>query len=177
MLAFIVEHGPNDWNFLPEEAVRRHLQDVANGAVSALLALAGDELRRFVTFHPSQAFEQYQRSKDGRHAYIAEAVVHRAETGRGLGTRLLRAAIERLAPTGCRTSFRRVSNGSDAGAWGFQNRAKRCRYSAGVIPVRSLNVRRRLESLLKPSSSLMDLIGAEVSVSRSLTWLSLIRRA
>lgn len=100
MLAFIFEHGPNDWNFLPEEAVRRHLQDVATGTVSALLALDGDELRGFVTFHPSQAFEQYQHSKDGRHAYIAEAVVHRAEAGRGLGTRLLRAAIERLAADG-----------------------------------------------------------------------------
>ena len=48
-------------------------------------------------------------------------------------------------------------------------RANPWRYSTGVSPVSSLNMRRRLASLLKPSSALMVATGAEVRVKRSPT--------
>lgn len=100
MLALIFEHGPNDWNFLPEAPVREHFQAIVEGSVWALVAVEGDALRGLVTFHESQAFGRFQQDGRMRHAYIAEATVHRAEAGRGLGTRLLRAAIAELAARG-----------------------------------------------------------------------------
>lgn len=100
MLDLIFEHGPNDWNYLPDGPVREHFQGVAEGEVWALLAVDGPELRGLVTFHESDAFARYQLPGRGRHAYIAEATVHRDEAGHGLGTRLLRAAITELAGRG-----------------------------------------------------------------------------
>lgn len=96
MLELIFEHGPNDWNFLPEGPVREHFQGIAEGAIWALVAMDGNELRGLVTFHESNAFGRFQQNGRSRHAYIAEATVHRGEAGRGLGTRLLRAAIADL---------------------------------------------------------------------------------
>ncbi|MBD9500659.1 GNAT family N-acetyltransferase [Pseudomonas sp. BGr12] len=100
MLDLIFEHGPNDWNFLPEGPVREHFQGIAAGTVWALVAVDGDELRGLVTFHESAAFGRFQHEGRPRHAYIAEATVHRGEAGRGLGTRLLRAAIADLLARG-----------------------------------------------------------------------------
>ncbi|WP_447748108.1 N-acetyltransferase family protein [Pseudomonas nicosulfuronedens] len=100
MLELIFEHGPNDWNFLPEGPVREHFQAIAEGSVWALVAVDGDALRGLVTFHESTAFGRFQSEKGERHGYIAEATVHRGEAGRGLGTRLLRAAIANLAARG-----------------------------------------------------------------------------
>ncbi len=100
MLDLIFEHGPNDWNFLPEGPVREHFQGIVEGSVWALVAEDGEELRGLVTFQPSDAFGRFQRDGRTQHAYIAEATVHRGEAGRGLGTRLLRAAIADLAARG-----------------------------------------------------------------------------
>ncbi|MBB4866782.1 ribosomal protein S18 acetylase RimI-like enzyme [Pseudomonas nitritireducens] len=100
MLELIFVHGPNDWNFLPEGPVREHFQAIADGSVWALVAVDEDELRGLVTYHESDAFGRFQRDDQQRHAYIAEATVHRGEAGRGLGTRLLRAAIADLAARG-----------------------------------------------------------------------------
>lgn len=100
MLELIFEHGPNDWNFLPEGPVRQHFQAIAAGSVWALVALDGAQLRGLVTFQESDAFARFQSQGRTRHAYIAEATVHRGEAGRGLGTRLLHAAIADLAARG-----------------------------------------------------------------------------
>lgn len=100
MLALILEHGLNDWNFLPAGPVREHFEAIARGEIQALVAVAGDDLRGLVTYHESAAFSRFQPDGGGRHAYIAEATVHRGEAGRGLGTRLLRAAIADLSVRG-----------------------------------------------------------------------------
>lgn len=87
MAAFIFEHGPNPWNYLPQDAVLAHLQGIAEGGGRARLAEGdGGELAGFVTFLASSNFERYQATerRDVPQGYVGEAVVHREHGGRGL---------------------------------------------------------------------------------------------
>ncbi|WP_052081175.1 GNAT family N-acetyltransferase [Pseudomonas sp. ML96] len=103
MLAFIFEHGPNPWNYLPQDAVLAHLQGIAEGSVRAVLARReSGALVGFVTFLASSNFERYQapERRDLPQGYVGEAVVHRELAGRGLGSRLLGEAVQGLQALG-----------------------------------------------------------------------------
>jgi L-amino acid N-acyltransferase YncA len=120
MAAFIFEHGPNPWNYLPQEAVLVHLHGIAEGSVRAvLLERDGGELAGFVTFLASSNFERYQarERRDLPLGYVGEAVVHRELTGRGLGSRLLGEAVQGLAELGIRDIYieRHEENAGSAG--------------------------------------------------------------
>ena len=102
MKAFIFEHGTNLWNYLPEADVSMHLADIAQGRVQAVLAEEEGRLAGFVTFMVARSMERYQ-AQDRiacAHGYVCEAVVHRERAGKGLGSRLLRAAVEELRRQG-----------------------------------------------------------------------------
>ncbi|MBD9481836.1 GNAT family N-acetyltransferase [Pseudomonas sp. PDM14] len=102
MAAFIFEHGPNPWNYLPEEAVLGHLHGIVEGQVQALLAEQEGRLAGFVTFLHSSNFTRYQPAtrRDLPQAYVGEAVVHRELAGQGIGSRLLREVLETLREQG-----------------------------------------------------------------------------
>lgn len=102
LCAFIFEHGPNPWNFLPQEAVREHLHGIVEGAVQALLVERGGQLAGFVTFLHASSFSVYQPEarRDLPQAYIGEAVVRRDLAGQGLGSSLLNAAVAALVEQG-----------------------------------------------------------------------------
>ena len=120
MATFIFEHGPNPWNYLPQDAVLAHLQGIAEGAVRARLAEGdGGELAGFVTFLASSNFERYQATerRDVPQGYVGEAVVHRELGGRGLGSRLLREAVQGLRELGIHDIYieRHEENAGSAG--------------------------------------------------------------
>ncbi|UXY54322.1 GNAT family N-acetyltransferase [Pseudomonas tohonis] len=119
LAGFIFEHGPNPWNFLPEAEVREHLGGIAEGRVQACLAEQAGHLAGFVTFYRCEAFAEDQDGTRGGlpRAYICEAVVHRELAGRGLGSRLLAAVVERLAAQGVGDVFieRHEENAGSAG--------------------------------------------------------------
>lgn len=103
MLGFIFEHGPNPWNYLPQDAVLAHLQGIAEGGVRAVLAEGeGGGPAGFVTYLASSNFSRYQapERRDLPQGYVGEAVVHRQLTGRGLGSRLLGEAVQGLVGMG-----------------------------------------------------------------------------
>ncbi len=50
MTALLLEHGPNPWNYLPEDEVRAHLQSIADGSVEAVLAQRGEQIVGFVSY-------------------------------------------------------------------------------------------------------------------------------
>jgi ribosomal protein S18 acetylase RimI-like enzyme len=102
LCALIFEHGPNPWNHLPSVEVTAHLQQIADGSVSALLAERGGELLGFVSYKLSRHFARYQPPTrcDQEHAYICEAVTHRDVAGHGLGSRLLKQVIAALVEQG-----------------------------------------------------------------------------
>lgn len=117
--ALILMHGPNRWNHLPADAIRAHLDDLADGATGAVVACEGAELVAAVTFEISDAFARYLPPAQ-RHVpqgHVCEAVVRRDRAGRGLGARLLRAALARLRQRGHAVIYieRHEQNAASAG--------------------------------------------------------------
>jgi L-amino acid N-acyltransferase YncA len=119
MQSLIFEHGPNEWNFIPEKEIREHLNKVRTDEVRAVLAEIDAKIIGFVTFHPSTYFNRYSDNKETAKGYIREAVVHRGHVGKGLGTKLLGEAVKQLH------------------AWGFDeiyiDRHEENRASAGMM--------------------------------------------
>ncbi len=119
LCVLIFEHGPNPWNHLPPAEVTTHLQQIADGSVSALLAERGGELLGFVSYQRSRHFARYQppTRRDQEHAYICEAVTHRAVAGQGLGSRLLKQVVVALAEQGVADIYidRHEENAASAG--------------------------------------------------------------
>ncbi|WP_439889199.1 GNAT family N-acetyltransferase [Pseudomonas sp. MBLB4123] len=121
LCALIFEHGPNPWNHLPEAEVRAHLQAIEDGSVQAVLAEgdSGSEPLGFVSYRLTRDFARYQPEdrREQLHAYICEAVVHRAAAGQGLGARLLKQAVEHLAGQGVADIYidRHEQNAASAG--------------------------------------------------------------
>lgn len=102
LTALLLEHGPNPWNYLPEDEVRAHLAAIADGTVQAVLAQRGEQIVGFVSFIHTYQFADQQPSarRDAAHGYICEAVIHRDMAGQGLGSTLLERAVARLAEQG-----------------------------------------------------------------------------
>ena len=102
LTALLLEHGPNPWNYLPENEVRAHLNAIADGTVEAVLAQRGEQIVGFVSYIQTYQFADQQPSarRDDAHGYICEAVIHRDMAGQGLGSTLLEKAVARLGENG-----------------------------------------------------------------------------
>lgn len=103
----IFDHGANVWNYLPEGAIREHLDHVVQGRDHGVLALQDGQLLGAVTFGLSTDFDAYlpEPSRGMPQGYVSEAVVRRDHTGKGLGTRLLREALAVLSTMGVDAVF------------------------------------------------------------------------
>jgi ribosomal protein S18 acetylase RimI-like enzyme len=99
---FIFEHGPNPWNHLPEIGVDEELSLVACNSGCAMIATDAQQLVGFAIFYYPQALpEKYQKYTQSQQAiYIAEVVVHRDYTGRGIGQRLLSLIVTQASNAG-----------------------------------------------------------------------------
>ncbi|QDH71184.1 GNAT family N-acetyltransferase [Marilutibacter alkalisoli] len=117
--ALILEHGPNRWNHLPVDEVRTHVAGIADDRTGAVVTEAGSAIVAVVTYEATDAFERYQPSARAGVAqgHVCEAVVHRDHVGRGIGARLLRAAVARLQALGCVDIYieRHEQNAASAG--------------------------------------------------------------
>ena len=105
--ALIFEHGANVWNYLPEDGIREHLDDIAQGRDYGVLALQDGHLLGAVTFGLSTDFDRYLTAplRGTPQGYVSEAVVRRDWVGQGLGTRLLREALASLSSRGVSSVF------------------------------------------------------------------------
>lgn len=115
----IQTHGPNVWNWLPEDSVRAHLRDIEQGHAHAVLAVEEGVLLGAVTFCRTQGFQRYQSPEraDAEHGYVCEAVVRRDQAGRGLGAQLLRSAVATMQAWGLQEVYidRHEENVASAG--------------------------------------------------------------
>ncbi|MCW3480950.1 GNAT family N-acetyltransferase [Neisseriaceae bacterium JH1-16] len=113
------EHGPNPWNWLPEDNVAATLAALAAGQGGAMLAWAGGDIVGALIWRPDDPYPAMRPADipPSQAAYLAEAVVHRDYAGRGLGARLLRELNGRLAERGIRwlTAERHEENLGSAG--------------------------------------------------------------
>lgn len=105
--SLIFEDGANIWNYLPEDGIREHLDDIAQGRAHGVLALKAGQLMGAVTFGLSTDFGHYlpEQARDASQGYVSEAVVRRDIVGRGWGTRLLRQALDELSKLGADVVF------------------------------------------------------------------------
>ena len=105
--ALIFDHGANSWNYLPEDGIREHLDDIAQGRAHGVLASQDGHLLGAVTFGLSTAFDRYlpPQTSGTPQGYVSEAVVRRDRVGQGLGTRLLREALAALSAMGVQAVF------------------------------------------------------------------------
>ena len=97
--ALIMEHGPNPWNWPPEEGVEESLRQVADGEAWAALFERDGLLGAAILYRMHDAFPQHRPAGVATEAagYIMEAVVRRDQAGQGLGDLLLGQACEDLA--------------------------------------------------------------------------------
>jgi ribosomal protein S18 acetylase RimI-like enzyme len=105
--SLIFDHGANIWNYLPEEGIREHLDDIGQGRAYGVLVLEQGQLIAAVTFGLSTDFDHYlpPQARGTPQGYVSEAVVRRDRTGQGLGTRLLRQALVELGKLGAEVVF------------------------------------------------------------------------
>lgn len=117
--ALIFDHGANIWNYLPEDGIRAHLDDIAQRRAHGVLAMQDGHILGAVTFGLSTDFERYLSAplSGTPQGYVSEAVVRREQVGQGLGTRLLREAVSALARMGAQAVFidRHEENQASAG--------------------------------------------------------------
>ena len=116
---FLFEHGTNPWNHLPPDGVDNEFRLIAAQQAHAFAAYVEGQLVGFTIFYLPQVLpDNYLQYTDSKPAiYIAEAVVHREFSGRGIGSCLLKNIIA-LAPTlGARMLLldRHAENAASAG--------------------------------------------------------------
>jgi GNAT superfamily N-acetyltransferase len=100
--AFLFHHGANPWNHLPLDGVNAEFALIAAGKGSALAAYRDDQpVGLAIFYHPNALPKHYLEYSHARSAlYIAEVVVHKDYSGRGIGTNLLKEIIRRAADFG-----------------------------------------------------------------------------
>jgi L-amino acid N-acyltransferase YncA len=102
LIDFMLEHGPNDWNYLPEEGLREHLEGIRTGQVQGVVATEAGEVLGLMTFETGTFYPEYEANPEAMHGYVAEGVVHRQRVGQGLGLELLQRVVGTLAASGIR---------------------------------------------------------------------------
>ncbi|WP_053077213.1 GNAT family N-acetyltransferase [Chromobacterium sp. LK11] len=100
--ALIMEHGPNPWNWLPEDGVEHSLRQVAEGEAWAALFERDGLLGAAILYRLHDAFPLHRPAgvATEQAGYIMEAVVRRDQAGQGLGSLLLQQACDDLAARG-----------------------------------------------------------------------------
>lgn len=102
----LIEHSRNHWSYPTDIWIAEHLGDIRTGKIYAILACENQNLIGAVIYKTSQDYLHYQTSsKEGTHGYISEVVVCEDHLKRGIGTALLRAAIEELMKKGMETIY------------------------------------------------------------------------
>jgi GNAT superfamily N-acetyltransferase len=99
---FLFHHGANPWNYLPVDGVDSEFTLIASGQASALVAYSDKQpVGLAVFYHPDALPESYLKYSKARSAvYIADVVVHKDYSGRGIGTGLLEDIIQRAPNLG-----------------------------------------------------------------------------
>lgn len=102
---FIFEHGPNEWNHLPEVDVKVHLAAIAEEKVRGIIAEEAGHIFGIMTYETGIFYPEYEPAPDTIHGYIAEGVVHRDLVGRGVGRRMLDEVLNAFTQHGIRRVY------------------------------------------------------------------------
>jgi ribosomal protein S18 acetylase RimI-like enzyme len=88
---FLVSHGSNQWNYLPEHAVQEQFHRLFKGTDHCIVAIVEDEIVGLIIYRSIGDVPQFFKVLlDRKHScYVAEVVVHSNFSSRGIGTMLL----------------------------------------------------------------------------------------
>ena len=115
----LLEHGPNEWNYLPHDEVCSHLSGIATNETYAVVATDEDKIIGMVSYNLGDFYPEYESEvgKTKPRGYVAEAVVHRDYSGKGIGSNLLELAKSMLRQMGVDTIYikRHEENRGSAG--------------------------------------------------------------
>ena len=120
MKLLVFEHGPNEWNYLPQEEVSSHLEGIRAGESHGCLAFLGERLIGLVTFEICDSFARYEPASENgkRHGCVVEGVVDREFVGEGVGSRLTEMCKQAFRDLGITRIYveRHAENQASAGA-------------------------------------------------------------
>ncbi len=107
LYTFIYEHGVNPWNYLPKDSLQNHLAEIETGLTVGIIAEVNQKMVGFVTFSKADFFIKYESENVDplELGYIAEVVVHKNHTGKGVGTQLLEEAKALLQKQGVKRIY------------------------------------------------------------------------
>lgn len=108
IIGLLLQHGPSQWNHLPESEARAYASGIAQQKVFAAVAVDGNNaIIGVVLYEIGQFYPTYQPPESVHldHGYIAELVVSKSYVGKGIGTRLLGYAIAELQKMGVREVY------------------------------------------------------------------------
>jgi L-amino acid N-acyltransferase YncA len=99
---FLFKHGSNPRNHLPGDGVDKEFALITEGKASVIVATDNSALLGFGIFYHPQALPNKYLQFSGLHQtiYIAEAVVHQAHVGQGIGHKLLTEIINQATKFG-----------------------------------------------------------------------------
>jgi len=114
----ILTHGPNEWNYLPEDDVIEHVEGICDGEVFAVVADMRGQIVGVVTYEIGIHYPQYQPDgrQDEAQGYISEAVVHSDHVGRGIGSKLCSEAVEDMFAIGTKEIYAKRHEENEASA-------------------------------------------------------------
>ena len=101
----IIEHARNEWSHPTEDWMTHYFEAIRNSQAWAAVADDNQNIIGAAIFEVGSHFLKYQSGEEEQHGYIAEVVVDGAHAKKGLGTELLRAAIQELMQKGVKTIY------------------------------------------------------------------------
>jgi len=104
---FFLEHGANEWNYLPSEELRAHLLKTQSGEVRCVCAYSAGKLLGVATYEVGNFYSWHRAAEELNTpvGYVAEVTVHKDQQKQGIGADLLRYALAALRAEGMTTVF------------------------------------------------------------------------
>ena len=102
----ITTYARNQWSYPTDEWLVEHFENLIGDKAYAIVACFNENIIGAISYEISTQYLHYQTLLDQKnHGYINEVVVDGSHTKKGLGTDLLRAAVQDLGKLGVKTIY------------------------------------------------------------------------
>ncbi|WP_028863637.1 GNAT family N-acetyltransferase [Psychromonas aquimarina] len=101
--ALLWKHGPNEWNYLPEQGVNETFSLMEKGTAAALIAVHANKIVGLSLLTDGSSSPSYlEKYCDLKSiCFVAEVVVAKKFSGKGIAANLLKMCIKEAEKKGC----------------------------------------------------------------------------